>query len=111
MCSPRNIRNNQNSLETVTSNSTVSVGQFVEFTLEASFLFYDCGTAASEQIVFGRDTNNAKKIKVIRHKLPHAVAAVELMPVAFLPNFDLHVTSAVWNHIHRRRVQIDIAIY
>jgi hypothetical protein len=80
MCSPRNIRNNQNSLETVTSNSTVSVGQFVEFTLEASFLFYDCGTAASEQIVFGRDTNSAKKIKVIWRCRRTIFLSMQLLP-------------------------------
>ena len=80
MCSPRNIRNNQNSLETVTSNSTVSVGQFVEFTLEASFLFYDCGTAASEQIVFGRDPNSAKKIKVIRRCRHTSFLSMQLLP-------------------------------
>jgi len=80
MCSPRNIRNNQNSLETVTSNSTVSVGQFVEFTLEASFLFYDCGTAASEQIVFGRDTNSAKKIKVIWRCRRTSFLSMQLLP-------------------------------
>jgi hypothetical protein len=56
MCSPRNARSSKNSLETIASNSTVSVGDLAEFTVEASFLFYDCSIAANrEQIVFGRD--------------------------------------------------------
>lgn len=56
MCCPRNTRSSQNGLETISSNSTVSVGDLTEFTLEASFLFYDCSSNANrEQIVFGRD--------------------------------------------------------
>ncbi len=63
MCCPRNIRSSKNSLETITSNSTVSVGDLTDFTLEASFLFYDCTIPANkEQTVFGRD---GMKIKVI----------------------------------------------
>ncbi len=62
MCAPRSMRNGRNSLETIASNSTVSVGDLTEFTLEASFLFYDCSSAANrEQTVFGRD---GMKIKV-----------------------------------------------
>lgn len=56
MCGPRNKRSSKNGLETVTSNSSVSVGDLTEFTLEASFLFYDCSSPANkEQTVFGRD--------------------------------------------------------
>lgn len=62
MCGPRSKRSSKNGLETVTSNSTVSVGDLTEFTLEASFLFYDCSSPANrEQTVFGRD---GMKIKV-----------------------------------------------
>jgi hypothetical protein len=65
MCTPRSMRNGRNSLETIASNSTVSVGDLTEFTLEASFLFYDCSSAANrEQTVFGRD---GMKIKVCPH--------------------------------------------
>jgi hypothetical protein len=65
MCSPRGVRNSKNSLETTASNSTVSVGTLEEFTLEASFLFYDCTIGANrQQIVFGRD---GMKIKVGLH--------------------------------------------
>jgi hypothetical protein len=65
MCSPRGVHNSKNSLETTASNSTVSVGTLEEFTLEASFLFYDCTIGANrQQIVFGRD---GMKIKVGLH--------------------------------------------
>lgn len=93
MCSPRGVRNSKNSLETTASNSTVSVGTLEEFTLEASFLFYDCTIGANQQqIVFGRD---GMKIKVGLHSISSFVLFQHNYCCAKLEL----IFYTVWNHI------------